>query len=293
MNTIISLQSNGSNLLDMLATLLDFVGGSIFFLVILLLIFWCINRQLGMRLLFSLLLAGVLLMTIKQITDVDRPYVAHPEAVTKLFDEETQSFPSGHVTLSIAIWGAGVLYLGKLRWLLSVAILALFMAWSRMYAGVHYPTDILGGVVLGVLVMVIVNPLVDVLADLAQGTSRQTHVAAVVLASIVSLVMTSTSAEGAALAGLVLGMGMGLIVESWSIRFVIDGATRQRILRYAVGIVLVVGVFFALNPFTEDDSIIWNVPLLALIGFMATAAYPWLAQRIGLMQTVNQNNSTA
>ncbi len=64
------------------------------------------------------------------------------------------SFPSGHTAASFAVVSA--LYLAKARKLFApVLVLSCLMAFSRMYLYVHYPTDIIGGLVLGIVSAVI------------------------------------------------------------------------------------------------------------------------------------------
>ncbi|MCE9559950.1 MAG: phosphatase PAP2 family protein [Armatimonadetes bacterium] len=73
----------------------------------------------------------------------------------------TNSFPSGHtmgsMTLAVSLWlclrGSDWEWLGKaaIGWAILVGI-------SRIYVGVHYPTDVLGGAILGTLVAVLVTP---------------------------------------------------------------------------------------------------------------------------------------
>ena len=60
------------------------------------------------------------------------------------------SFPSGHTAVAFAVTSA--LYFCKNKIWIPSALLSLLIAFSRMYLYVHYPSDILGGVVLGVLV---------------------------------------------------------------------------------------------------------------------------------------------
>ena len=61
------------------------------------------------------------------------------------------SFPSGHTAVSFA--AASARYFAGEKYLWKAALgLAAFIAFSRMYLYVHYPSDILGGVVLGILV---------------------------------------------------------------------------------------------------------------------------------------------
>lgn len=68
-------------------------------------------------------------------------------------DPETYSFPSGHVLFSTCFYGVvAILLLSKVQnfsaraliWSV-IALLLLFIGWSRIYLGVHYPTDVVGG----------------------------------------------------------------------------------------------------------------------------------------------------
>lgn len=64
----------------------------------------------------------------------------------------TSSFPSGHTAAALALWGgiALLVFAWRRDWLGHAAIgvavaIALAVAWSRVYRGVHYPTDVLAG----------------------------------------------------------------------------------------------------------------------------------------------------
>ena len=74
------------------------------------------------------------------------------------------AYPSGHTAASIAVYGGIVLLLAsKIRnvgfrviaWTIGVAI-PIFVGFSRMYRGMHYPLDVAGGAVLGVAALVVV-----------------------------------------------------------------------------------------------------------------------------------------
>ena len=70
----------------------------------------------------------------------------------------THSFPSGHATTSFACATVLALLLPRLR--VPLFLLAAAVAWSRVYVGVHYPLDVLGGAVLGVAIALALRVLV-------------------------------------------------------------------------------------------------------------------------------------
>lgn len=78
-----------------------------------------------------------------------RPFVINPAAHT-LLSENDWSFPSGHSAFFFAV--AAALYCYNKKWGIVFFIAAIVMNISRVVAGVHYPSDILGGMVVGTIV---------------------------------------------------------------------------------------------------------------------------------------------
>ena len=98
-------------------------------------------------------LAGAL----KAATSIERPPLryAHPDALVAL--PSGSSFPSGHTSTSFAC--ATVLSFFVPSAAPAFYVLALAIGFSRIYVGVHWPLDVLGGAVLGVAVGLAVTAL--------------------------------------------------------------------------------------------------------------------------------------
>lgn len=102
----------------------------------------------GMALIGSLLVNNVIL---KQMIARIRPYEVIPDLHILIERQKDFSFPSAHTGSSFA--AAVILYKGlPKRYGIPALILAGLIAISRLYVGVHYPTDIIGGAVTGVLI---------------------------------------------------------------------------------------------------------------------------------------------
>ena len=94
-------------------------------------------------------LAGQLISYgLRQRIGRERPNVAYADPKPLVHPPHDGSFPSGHATVSFAC--ATVLSFYAPRAAPAFFVLAAAIAWSRVYVGVHYPLDVLGGAVLGV-----------------------------------------------------------------------------------------------------------------------------------------------
>lgn len=81
-----------------------------------------------------------------------RPFLTHQ--LHQLILENKWSFPSGHSAFFFAM--ATAIYLYNKKWGIGFFIGAIIMNISRIIAGVHYPSDILGGMVVGIVVAYVV-----------------------------------------------------------------------------------------------------------------------------------------
>jgi len=98
---------------------------------------------------FSIGVDGVLTYSLKRAINRPRPYDSYPDQIIPYTTEKSHSFPSGHTSLAFAT--ATALSLKYPKWYIIAPgyFWACSVGYSRMNLGVHYPSDVLGGALLG------------------------------------------------------------------------------------------------------------------------------------------------
>ena len=96
-------------------------------------------------------LSGTLIYKrLKKSTLRPRPFTVHREIAQGVAILDQYSFPSGHTLHAVTFAIVAAIYFPSLSWL--VGSFAALVALSRLVLGVHYPTDVLAGVILGALI---------------------------------------------------------------------------------------------------------------------------------------------
>ena len=100
---------------------------------------------------------------VKNIVQRPRPFVTFADLQIIIPTPSEFSFPSGHTSSSFAAAAVFYRHLPKKLGIPSV-ILAGLIGFSRLYVGVHYPTDVIAGVLMGILLSYLAEYLVNLLA---------------------------------------------------------------------------------------------------------------------------------
>lgn len=126
-------------------------GGILWIGISLMCIIFKKTRKLGLMISLSLLFGFIITnLTLKNFIARTRPFYTIQDLYALIPYPKDYSFPSGHTTSSFAVCTTLFIMLKK-RYSFIFLIFATLMGFSRLYVGVHYPTDVLCGLIIGVL----------------------------------------------------------------------------------------------------------------------------------------------
>ena len=139
------------------------LGGETAFLALALIVFWCVDKRRGYYLMSVGFVSTIFNQFLKLFCRIPRPWVRDPDftAVEEAIPEATgYSFPSGHSQSSVGVFGC-LVATAKKGWMKALCIaLLVLVPFSRMYLGVHTPSDVLVGSAISLALVFALRPLV-------------------------------------------------------------------------------------------------------------------------------------
>lgn len=237
---------------NVIMSIVTHMGGETFFLVLVLIVYWCVSKKQGYRLLVAAYTGIACNQFLKLAFRIPRPWVLDNDftIVESARAEATgYSFPSGHTTNITAI--GGTLFLdSKRRWIRILSLLAIaIVAFSRMYLGVHTPLDVFTAFFLTALIVIIIHKLFDFI----EKDSRRMYavlggVTAITIAFLLyagfwlfpadmdASNLTHGRETACTMLGATLGFALGYYLDSTRINFVETAPLPAQIFKAAVGL---------------------------------------------------------
>jgi len=279
--------------LDLPFKILTSLGDKEFFLLLMPLVYWCINRRAGAGLFILLLVSACLNETTKLLADQPRPFNYDPRVI-KMVHEDSGGFPSGHTQSAVVVWGYLACRFNKKALWVFAGFLILAIPLSRIYLGAHFPTDLLGGYAVGALVLCIFLLLDSPIGAwfIKKGILYQLG-ASMGLPVLLMLFIPSGNDDMLTAVGGLLGVATGLVLERRWVRFNSDGRWWKRVMRYFVGIAVLVGVWLGLRiAFDQlEPADLYRVIRYALVGLWGGLGAPWLFVKLKLAEKLPIENA--
>jgi len=272
--------------LDLPFRILTSLGDKEFFLLLMPLVYWCINRRAGARLFILLLFSACLNEVTKLLADQPRPFNYDPRVI-KMVHEDSGGFPSGHTQSAVVVWGyLACRFKKKALWLLA-GFLILVIPLSRIYLGVHFPTDLMGGYAIGALLLLLFLRLDSPIESWfsKKGIFYQLG-GSVGMPVLLILFIPPGNDDMLTAVGALMGAATGLVLERRWVGFCSDGPWWKRFMRYFVGVVVLVGVWLGLRTafYQLAPADLYRVIRYALVGLWGGLGAPWLFVKLKLAE---------
>jgi membrane-associated phospholipid phosphatase len=312
---IVAIQSLG-DWLELPMIFFTTLGNEDFFFLVLPLVYWSVDPGLGLRIAFILAASNYLNSIVKLLFVAPRPFWVSAQ-VEPFLHENTFGIPSGHAQNSAAFTGIMAAWIKKPRAWAAALLLTFFIGFSRLYLGLHFVHDILAGWAIGFVLLFLFLRFWEPVAAWLRMKSLLQQIG---LAFLISLLMTAigllttsrleeyvfpvewvdnarragpiadpVSLEGTfTSAGSFFGLAAGAAWIASRGGFQAAGPLEKRALRYVIGLLGIVVLWFGLGQvFPDGESI---APLVLryfryfLVGFWITAGAPWLFFHFNLVR---------
>ena len=249
-------------------------------------IYWGLDKKLGVRIALYMQVGMVTGFMFKNVFRRIRPYAANKEIEClkaaesryDIYDMSKQgfSFPSGHATCSSRLLSILYKTTGNKKLLYIGSFVVLMICISRFALGVHYPTDVLGGLLLGILPILLLKKAEDKL--------EKKHFYPLLFAYSCLGFFFCTSNDYYSILGLMLGFMSGDLFEEKYVGFKNTDNVLRMIIRVLLGGIIFLAVTTVLKkPFPAEVlealslfAYLYRVFRYAAATFIVVGLYPVL-----------------
>lgn len=227
------IQSITSPFLDLFFQIVTMTGEEYFYIFAAAIIFWCVNKRFGYKLGFAVLTGTIVNSVLKDLVNSVRPIGVSGIRSLRIQTATGQSFPSGHTQGSATFWVSWIVQL-KRKWIYVVGITAiLLVGFSRLYLGVHYPIDIIGGMVVGTIWVFISNYIFECADD-----SKKPWILMIIILPMLIGMIYLREKTYYSISGTVLGFYLGYIIESKYIQYDVRSTKALQVMKLVFGLTI-------------------------------------------------------
>ena len=280
---IVAVQAIRSPLLDVFFQGVTFLGNAEFYLLLAPIFIWCVDYRLGARLGIVLLASSYVNEFAKNLLTQPRPCALEPEVC--VVDAEGYGIPSGHSQNAVVFWGIIAHWVGQ-AWAWTAAILIMVLiGFSRVYLGVHFPTDVLAGWAIGIVILGTYLALGKRIEKWLGGLPLTVQVSLAVSLPLLLLAIQPSDVM-VQVTGALMGIAVGVALAIRYLDFDAGGPLWQRAVRFLLGVAVVAAIFFGLRLIfpSEGESLyaVFRIIRYGLVGLWISLGAPWLFIKVKL-----------
>lgn len=252
---------------------ITFLGEETLIIPILAFIYWLVDKRKGELIAFSIFTTFLLNNFLKGIFDLPRPIGEEGIITLREHTATGSSFPSGHTQAATTALTSGALILKKKPFTTFAVILSLLIGLSRLYLGVHYPKDVLVGLILGIAIAILCYKSF-------YSNHKKRHYLILFFVSI-ALLLFNQASDMIKAVGSFSGFVLGVTLENNYVNFSLPKNKIKGLLRFTIGLVLILGI-------KEGFKYILPVSLISdyfryfMLTFSAIGLWPWLFNKFKL-----------
>jgi len=279
----------------------NYLINEIVFLILLPLIYWCIHKEVGKRLMQVMLVSFLVNIWFKAFWARPRPYQVtvpgKPSIVPALPPLSSHGIPSGHTQGAVTLFGFFAREAGNTVFTVIMILLMVLTGMSRLVHGMHYPEDVAAGALLGIAVIFLYPAIQKIFESVLRSLALPAKIFLALLLLggfllIFRIAITDPKAflSYAALATVYIFGLIGFSLESRYIRFSTRGGILSKILRFVSGILLTfvlylgLKIIFRLVTADEQSSLFMILRIIryAVVGLWVSAGAPALFIKLRL-----------
>ncbi|MCU0822547.1 MAG: phosphatase PAP2 family protein, partial [Spirochaetes bacterium] len=273
-----AIQLHRGPFLDVFFINISALGGDTFYFLVFSFLYWCVDDRETARFTVLFCLSFWINSELKRFLGQPRPYFLDPELKVS-YCSGGGGMPSYHAQGSFLFWGYLSVWFRRIPLYVFSIIIVFLIAFSRIYLGHHFPTDILGGWFISLLLLLLfMRAHVKIEAKIENRHFFMKVLLAFLLPLFLTFIKPNAWTVGAM--GFLTGFGTGYCILREYIPFNTAGGFFNKLGRYAIGVSGLVCIFYPMHYLFPADGTVPSRVLLfirfMIMGLWMSAGAPWV-----------------